>query len=224
MVNLYPARLVRMFFNLGVETSEEQLAHFFRKHGPFLAIGKPGETFSSPGALRIYVRDDKWQATVLDILARCKAVVLQPAKTRGIWWEVEQVIKLVAPQRILMCLVNFKGRPDDYEQFRLKIEPLLPVSIPRIVPYLEQYAFLYFETDWTPRLQLLNYRSPFLWGLVGDATDLNYTLMPFIQGLEGQSRPLPNPLKEYRFQKGIVTTLLLLFNALVILLVLSAIS
>jgi hypothetical protein len=224
MVYLYPIRLARMFFNVGMETSEEQLAHFFRKHGPFLAIGKPGETFSSPGALRIYVRDDKWQDTVLEILKRCKAVVLQPAKTRGIWWEVEQVLKLVQPQRILMCLVNFKGRPDDYEQFRLKIEPMLPVNLPRVVPYLDQYAFLYFEADWTPRLQPLNYRSPLLWGLVGDATDLSSTLTPFMQGVEGQSRPLPNTPQEYRLQKAIATALLLLFNGLLILLVLATLS
>lgn len=224
MVYLYPLRLVRMFFNVGMETSEEQLAHFFRKHGPFLAIGKPSETFSSPGALRIYVRDDKWQDTVLEILERCKAVVLQPAKTRGIWWEVEQVLKLVKPQRILMCLVNFKGQPDDYEQFRLKIEPLLPVNLSRVVPYLDQYAFLYFETDWTPRLQLLNFRSPFLWGLIGDATDLDSTLAAFMQGVEGLSRPLPTAPKDYRLQKVIVTVLLLLFNGLVILLVLANLS
>jgi heme/copper-type cytochrome/quinol oxidase subunit 2 len=221
---LYPIRLIRMFFNRIVETSEEQLAGFFSQHGPFLAIGKPGETFSSPGALRIYVRNDQWQATVMEILAHCKAVVLQPAKTRGIWWEVEQVLAGVAPERILICLVNFKNRPDDYEQFRRKIEPLLPVALPRVVPFLDTCSFLYFEQDWTPRLQLLSYRSPFLWGISGDATDLNYTLAPFIQGVEGQARPLPNLPKDYRLQKWIVTILLLALNVGLVLLVLAALQ
>jgi hypothetical protein len=210
------AGVVRKFFNMGVDTSEEQLAHYFSKLGPFVAIGRPGETFPSPGAQRIYVKEQEWPLAVLDRLSRCQGVVLQPAMTSGIWWEVEQTLARVEPFRILMCLVNFRDRPDDWEQFRLRLEPFLPVPLPRSIPFLDEFSFLYFERDWTPRVQRLSYRWPLSWPIKGDATDLDYTLGPFVQGMHGGDREPPRPPKRHAFQfAGVLSFMLVLQMALI---------
>jgi hypothetical protein len=204
---------VRQFFNMGVDTSEEQLAHFFSKLGPFVAIGRPGETFPSPGAQRIYVRDQEWRQAVLDRLGRCQAVVLQPAiPGGGIWWEVEQTLNRVEPFRILLCLVNFRDRPDDWERFRVRIEPSLPMPLPRMIPFLDEFSFLYFERDWTPRVQRLSYRQPICWPIFGDATDLDHTLGPFVQGMHGGDREPPRPPKRRPFQLAGVFCFMLAFQ------------
>jgi hypothetical protein len=118
----HPIRIIRLFFGIAVDTSEEQLGAYFRKFGPFVAIGKPGERFATSGASRMYVSNETWQQTVMDLLAESQIVVLQPAKTEGIWWEVQKTAAAVEPQRLLICLVNFYRRQDDYETFRLKID------------------------------------------------------------------------------------------------------
>jgi hypothetical protein len=223
LVNEWWTGLIRKFFNKGVDTAEEQLAHYFSKFGPFVAIGRPGEPLPSPGAERIYVRDEEWQQAVLERLDRCQAVVLQPGRSSGIWWEVQQTLARVEPFRILVCLVNFRDRPEDWEEFRLRVEPLLggmptlrPVPLPRSVPFLDEFSFLYFERDWTVRVQRLNYRQPVCWPILGDATDLDYTLGPFVQGMHGGDREPPRPPKQRPCQLAMLTTFMLLLQAVLV--------
>ena len=62
---LHPTRLIKLILNVESYTSEEQFGKAFRRCGPFVAIGRPGETLSTAGADRMYVDDDEWQRTVL---------------------------------------------------------------------------------------------------------------------------------------------------------------
>src|SRR5207248_5204927 len=45
-----PVRLLRMVFNIGVDSVAELLAQAFRKIGPLVAIGRPEDRFALPGA------------------------------------------------------------------------------------------------------------------------------------------------------------------------------
>lgn len=60
-----------------------------------------------------------------------------------------------------------------YEDFILTLPERLQPSVPREVPYLNRPTFLYFEKDWTPRLQLVSYRSPPVWTFAGDAVEIS---------------------------------------------------
>ena len=184
LLHFHPVRVLRILFGRSVDTSEEQLAMFFRQYGPFVAIGKPGENFASPGASRMYVTNEEWQNVVLEHLATSQVVLLQPAKTEGIWWEVEQTIGKVDPRRVLLCMVNFHRRQNDYEKFRIRAEAFTGQGLPRYLGYTDTACFIYFDADWKPYVQQVSCRAPITWPIVGDPVDLRYTLQPFLNSVD----------------------------------------
>lgn len=186
---MHPVRVLRILFGLGSDTSEEQLAKYFRKHGPFVAIGKPGEKFTSPGATRMYVTNEQWQDVVHEFLDDSQIVLLQPSKTEGIWWEVEKTLSQVDPQKILVCLVNFYQKQNDYEKFRLRAESFLKQPLPRYAAYTRTPTFLYFDKDWNPYLQEVSCHAPANWPFRGETIDLNYTLQPFLNSALEKPEP-----------------------------------
>lgn len=74
---------------LGMQTEEEQLAEVMDQVGPFLAVGKPGESLPEVGAARIYVGDDEWQHRVSELMSQARLVVLRAGETANLWWEVK---------------------------------------------------------------------------------------------------------------------------------------
>ncbi len=202
MYSLHPVRLLRMIFNYGVGSSEESIARFFEVYGPVVAIGRPGERLATPGSERLYISDDQWQETVRSEMIKSQALVIQPGTSMGIQWEFEQIRTLVEPFRVLLCLVVFWRNPEPYETLRKFAREHLAVEMPRVVPFLDRPAFVYFDREWVPRLQELSYRCPTLWPLTADAADLRYSLQPFIEGMFGGDREPPRPP---RWNRGIGT-------------------
>lgn len=193
IVNAHPTRLARMFFDLAVDTSEEVLARFFSHIGPVIAIGQPGEGLPTPGAARMYLPDDQWQAAVEEELQNAQIVLVQPGATDGVRWELEQIRHKCEPYRVLLCLAGYWKRPDDYENLILLIRRTMQVNLPRAVPYLDRPAFVYFDAGWVPVFQPLSYKCPIWWPLTGNAPDLDYTLQPFLQGVHGGDREPSRP-------------------------------
>jgi hypothetical protein len=191
LVNCHPIRLLRMFFNYDVGTSEESICRFFESSGPVIAIGKPGEGLPTPGAARMYLGDDRWRETILVELQRAKAVVVQPGITLGVRWELEQIHAIVEPSRVLFCLVSFWKDPQAYEELARILKQTMGCDLPRIVPYLDRPSFVFFDRNWTPHLQPLSYKCPALWPLTADAVDLRRSLRPFIEGMEGGEQQAP---------------------------------
>jgi hypothetical protein len=187
----HPGKLLRMLLDAERYSAEEVFAAAVRPCGPLVAIGRPGEWLATPGADRMYVPDEKWQRVVLDYLGRCQAVVLQPSNSEGIRWEVEQVFNLVDGHRILLSLVNFRNRPNDYEDFRAWLAERFGVRLPHSIPFAPEPRFVYFERDGTPRIQELCYHSPFLWSFTGNAVDTATTFHSFLQGLDRGLREPP---------------------------------
>jgi hypothetical protein len=196
--SLHPIRIVRAAFGRSVDSAEEQIGLFLRRYGPFVAIGQPGERFATAGASRMYVDHRSWQETVLDLMGQSQLVVLQPAKTEGIWWEVHQTLSRVAPPRIVMCLVNFRDHQDDYETFRLRVEEVYPWPLPRSVGHQEAPTFLWFDADSRPRLATLGYQSPIVWPFLSRAADFRRTLAPVLARLTGAGDAPPQPTPSHR--------------------------
>jgi hypothetical protein len=192
LFDLHPVRIVRIIFGTCVDSAEEQLGLYLRKRGPFVAVGEPGEHLATPGAARLYVADADWQKTVLDLMDRSQLVILQPAKTEGIWWEIEQTLTRVGPERTLVCMVNFKNRQNDYEDFRLRAEATSRHSLPRSVGNSDAPTFLYFEADRSPHLVELSYLSPLLWVFLHRAADFDHTLGPILDRVKGGPAPAPS--------------------------------
>ncbi len=190
-----PLRFLRLLFQTPMDTSEEVLAGFFSRWGPVVALGKPGETLATGGAARTYVTHEDWQDVVQSQLSSCQAVVVQPSSSEGVWWELVASFASVPPERILLCLANFANRPDEYEAFGDRFERTFGQRLPRCIPFLRRPAFVLFERDRTPRLQPLEYKQPWKRALAGDATDLDASLTPFVQGIHGGPRELPRTTK-----------------------------
>ena len=149
----------------------------------------PGERLATIGADRVYVEQDQWQQTVLDYMDRARFVVLQAAGTPGFVWEVRKVLDRVAPEKILFCLSNFRTRQNDYEDFRLTAESTGPWRFPRSVGNQDEPQFLFFDADRTPRVHTVSYRSPVLWPVLGEVTDLHHTLAGFVDRSQGPAVP-----------------------------------
>jgi hypothetical protein len=185
LFRFHPLFLLRLMFGNPNETSEQQLGKYLQRYGFFVAIGKPGEKIVTTGASRMYVTNEEWQQTVLDLLQESSFVVLQPSRTKGVWWEVEQVFKKTAPEKILLSLVNYRGFQDDYETFRLRMESLFPDhrALPRSIGNESRIAFMTFGAKWEPNVHYLRNYWAIRWPFRGTTANLNATLKPYLKSL-----------------------------------------
>ncbi len=186
-----PIRILRVLFGRGADTCEEQLGLWLKKRGPFIAIGRPGEKFASPGAARTYVTNDQWQNVVDSYLDESQLIVLQPANSQGVWWEVNRVLEKVSLDKVLVCLVNFHRRQNDYEAFRLRSLSHLKMPLPHSGGLTSTPSFVSFQRDGSSTLLPTSYRAPLSWPLAGNAVDLEETLKTHFASAE-QPQPRNN--------------------------------
>jgi hypothetical protein len=73
-------------------TYERRLSRLFRRLGPVICIGRPGENLPEIGAARFYVSDDEWQAAIGYFLPRAAAVILMVGSTEGLLWEIQNAL------------------------------------------------------------------------------------------------------------------------------------
>jgi hypothetical protein len=72
--------------------------------GELVAIGRPGEPMPTLGASRSYWTDGTWKSAVQRAAARCRAVVLVAGRTKGLAWEVEQIVAMGLLGKTLVLL------------------------------------------------------------------------------------------------------------------------
>ncbi len=188
LLTLHPLRVLRMIWGNPLDTAEEQLAWFFGRLGPFVAIGKPGEKLALGGAARVYVQDDSWKQTVLETMSVSQVIVLQPAETQGVWWEIDQILARIPPQKLLLSLINFRGRQARYTLFRLRFERVTGRQLPRCIG---DGIFCRFDSEWMPQVLPARMRTPFLWPMCRCVLRFRATLRPFLESLAGRPAGLP---------------------------------
>jgi membrane protease YdiL (CAAX protease family) len=130
------------------ETEEEQLAQVMNEIGPFVAVGRPGETLPHIGAARMYLEHDEWKDDVLRLISSAKLVVLRAGETGSFLWEFEAVLKHVAPEKIVV-LIPFEA--PQYHAFRVKVQrvmPNLPFHLPLYFGKLRQRSWVERFKDW----------------------------------------------------------------------------
>lgn len=126
--------------HLGIE---RQVARCLRSLGPVVAIGKPEDRYPpSPSIARDYPLD--WQRRVLELVASARVVVALTGTSDGLIWEYQQLIRRLAPQKLIVCLA---GGTRDYDRFRMCIGHLFPKTLPADI---RRSVFLVFAPDWTP--------------------------------------------------------------------------
>jgi hypothetical protein len=192
--NSNPVRLLRLLRAKSADTAEEQMAGFFRRFGPVIAIGRPGERLVHGGAQRIYATEETWRQEVRRLLAVAQTVVLQPAETEGVWWEIAEALKIISPAKVLLCLLNYQNSGHDYDLFRERFCRATGVRLPR---YAGGRAFLFFDENWRPRLLPLRLAWPILWPFKGCAADFSRTLRPWLAYRVGRILPICNKQSEH---------------------------
>jgi hypothetical protein len=153
-----PASSFSMFgLRLEVPTAEEDLARVFYGIGPFVAIGNPSEALPELGASRIYVGNSDWHMIVTDLVRRAKIVILRIGTSKGLLWEIENVVNNCSPEAVLLYLPSSPARqkrkatenrnPDLYDEFRQLANPRLPHPLPEAIG---RSRFISFGKSWVP--------------------------------------------------------------------------
>lgn len=89
-------------------SEEEALVEAMSDIAPVYAIGDPKDKKMPNGASRIYVDDEHWKSTVIDMASKAALVVLRLGKTDSFWWEVEMVIKTVPINKLVFVVPTSK--------------------------------------------------------------------------------------------------------------------
>lgn len=120
---------------------EVRLARVFRRVGPVIAVGKPGEPMPELGASRLYLEDAWWQPEVLRLVRSAALVVIRVSTTPGTYWEMVNVFRSVPGEKIVLFFAP-KGRLDP------ELESILPAGI--TCQGLPDARFVSFQPDGTP--------------------------------------------------------------------------
>ena len=131
---------------------EDRLAPIFQKFGPLLAIGRPGERLTTPGASRLYIADSYWQEVVSKLMAESQAIVYVHGNTTGLAWELDQLSRTADPRRVLFVIPPFD--PAVQEQLILIAERILRCTFPRSPDAANgsdtPLQFFMFSHTWSP--------------------------------------------------------------------------
>ena len=96
------------------------------------------------GAAKMYITDEEWQSTVLNLLNSIAAIVLEAGDSEGLLWEIEQITTHIPARKLLIIL---PASDMEYQAFRTFAEHAFPMSLPK---EWVRSRLLIFEDDWTP--------------------------------------------------------------------------
>ncbi len=141
--------LLRPHLMSGMYTEEEQLREALKPIGDMVAIGQPGESLPKPGAARMYASDDEWKQVVTDQMKAARLVIIRAGSGRGLFWEFQQAVKVVPPEKLLILFFQMKKK--DYEALRESAGHFFPQSLPESEA-VQQYSivngFMRFSQNW----------------------------------------------------------------------------
>ena len=123
---------------------EETIAEVANFIGPMVAIGRPGEELPELGAARLYAEDDEWQNVISEKISIARFIIVKFGVTKGLLWELEQVIKIARPENIIFYFGE--GRRRDINRCYKNLCAVLPSNIPE---QLFGQKFLFFDEDWS---------------------------------------------------------------------------
>ncbi len=122
---------------------QDALGYLFRRIGPYIALGRPGEELPELGSHKIYVVHEVWQDTVRRYLAEARLVIFSAGKTEGLRWELGEVVRTVDPARIVLILPVGDG---DYASFAAWANAILVHPLPKDYPG----RIVLFDAAWGP--------------------------------------------------------------------------
>lgn len=89
-------------------SEEEVLVSVLSDIAPVYAIGDPKDKKMPLGTSRIYIDDEHWKSTVIDMMNRAVVVVLRLGKTDSFWWKVETAVKNISLDKVMFVVPESK--------------------------------------------------------------------------------------------------------------------
>lgn len=123
---------------------QDALGYVFRKVGPYIALGKPGERIPELGSSKIYVPNESWQSTIREFFRKSKLIIFRAGKTEGLKWELKELVQTVKPQKIVMIL---PVKDEDYSIFIQWANPIMLIALPQEYP---SSRMVIFDEKWNP--------------------------------------------------------------------------
>lgn len=115
-------------FDSDSNAEEKSICSVFRNLFPIYAVGDPNKILQPNGAERIYLTDDSWKATVLDLSLRSKIILLRIGQTDGTLWEISNIISANLFEKVVFLVYN----QPDYDYFTNIAVASLNVSMPTL--------------------------------------------------------------------------------------------
>jgi hypothetical protein len=108
----------RVMLNHGKVRLEQAIEDEVSALGPFIAIGEPHEGHPDFGATRAYFEgdDEAWRRAVQAWIERAVLLVVVPAQTRGLGWELERIQAGGSTAKLLLI---FPPEPPEYRAARM---------------------------------------------------------------------------------------------------------
>lgn len=132
---------------------QDALGYIFRKIGPYIALGKPGEDLPELGASKLYVSNEEWQNTIRDFFKKSKLIIFRAGKTEGLKWELIELLETVNPLKVIMIL---PVKDEDYASFIQWANLIMPTAFPVNYPVTRSVVFNEkWEPSWLPQGQTL---------------------------------------------------------------------
>ena len=129
--------------NNGVQ-EQDALGYVFRKIGPYIALGKPGEELAELGSSKLYASNDEWQNTIRAFFEKSRLVVFRAGVTESLKWELAEIVRTLNPRKVLMVLPIKEG---DYRSFIQWANSIMPKRFPQDYP---SSRLVKFDNGWTP--------------------------------------------------------------------------
>ena len=106
---------------------EEELFDVTDGYIPLIAVGNPTANKDTAGGLafRDWVDDEHWQSYVRDKIKEAESIVLLLDWTRGVLWELENVIEQAAAPKTMFLFHPRAQRPEDWQGLTRQIIPVL---------------------------------------------------------------------------------------------------
>ena len=134
-----------------VRTEEEVLVDVLSDIAPVYAIGDPKDKKMPLGASRIYVDDEHWKSTVIDMMNRAAVVVLRLGKTDSFWWEVETAVKNISLQKVMFIVPESKTFNNVATLYKILLDHNIDIKNLNINIEKKNQgsisSFLYFDKD-----------------------------------------------------------------------------
>ena len=132
-------------------TQEEELTQAFLPYADVVAVGRPAERLPPLGAMRLYYSDDIWQSAVHTLASDAALVILRPAQTKAVQWELSHLVENIEPTKVVIWNPE-PGLDEDLEKGFLELLRAAGLQLTNPVSSGTGLgALLLFDKNWRPR-------------------------------------------------------------------------